>query len=314
MPSSLEMRRTMLEDILCQFSSTANDANITLNAGIGRNFYVNSAATNKSDTTGGRSWHQPLATIAAAVALCVAARGDNIICGPGHAETISAAAAIALSTSGVTLRGVGTGSNRPTLTWATSTAATVTMTAANCRITNFVFDMSLPSVLISGIVISAAGCSIDNCLFLIGTAGTGTRPLQAILTTAAANYLQITNNQFIEPAATPTTVSAASCAVKIVGGTGIKITGNYFQGWYTTTVGAITGITTLTSMIQITDNYIINNTASATKAVVLLTGSTGGIFNNAIGIASGAAPFTIDAGWWGKNWSAAAVATNGTLV
>lgn len=314
MPSSLEVRRTMLEDVLCQFSSTVNDANIVANAAIGRIFYVNNAATNKNDTTGGRSWHQPMSTIAAAIALCVAARGDIIKCGPGHAETISAAAGIAMATAGVTLMGVGVGTNRPTLTWATSTAATLTVTAANCRITNFVFDMSLPSALVSGMVVSGAGCEIDNCLFKIGTAGTGTRPLQAILTTAGANYLNIHDNEFLEPALTPTTVSAASCAVKIVGGTGLKIVRNFFCGWYTLSIGAINGITTLTDNIRITDNTIINQTASATKGIVLLTGSTGAVNRNIFGIASGAAPITGDAVWWGGNWSSAAVAANGTLV
>lgn len=283
-------------------------------SGTGTTFFV-SSSTGVDDTAHGRSTATPFATVAYAVSQCTDDANDVIKCLAGHAETIDAAADIAMSKRGVTVMGLGQGSKRPTFTWATDTAATITMTAANCRFTNCIFDMSLPSALVSGIVISAASCKIDQCLFKIGTAGTGTRPLQAILTTAAADNLEISDNKFIEPTATPTTVSASSTQIKLVGGSGIRILRNYMRGWCTTSVGPITSITTLNSDIEIRDNIIINATASSTKGIVLLTGSTGMIRGNSIQILSGTAPITADAASWaGGNYYAASIATAGTLV
>lgn len=275
-------------------------------------YYVSSVtgSTNNSGT----SPLKPKATLQQGIDLCADSKADVVILMPGHAESVASAAAIAVNKIGVTIIGMGDGTLRPTFTWATDTAATITMTAANCRFTNCVFDLRLPSALVSGIVISAAGCKIDNSLVLYGTAGTGTSPLQWVLTTAAANYLVIEDNRVVGPALTPTTVAAATGCIALVGGTGITIQRNNITGWFTTSVGAISCVTTLTNNVVIRDNHIINQTASSTKCVSLLTGSTGIVANNRFGVLSGAVPITGDAVWWCGNWSAAAVATNGTLV
>lgn len=275
-------------------------------------YYVSSVvgSTNNSGT----SPTSPKATLTQGLTLCAASKGDIVVLMPGHAETVNSAAFIAVAKIGVTIVGLGEGMLRPTFTWATDTAATITMTAASCRITNCVFDLRLPSALVSGIVISAAGCRIDNCLVLYGTAGTGTSPLQWVLTTAAANYLTIEDCHVVGPALTPTTVSAGTGCIALVGGTGITIQRNSITGWFTTSVGAISSVTTLTDNVMIRDNMINNMTTSATKGVSLLTGSTGCVMNNGFGIGSGAAPITGDAVHWARNWSAAAVASNGTLV
>lgn len=278
-------------------------------------FYVGSTSASKSDTSGaGRDYTAPFATLAYAITQVTASVGDVIVLMPGHAETINSAAVIALSVAGITVVGVGDGSARPTFTWATDTAATLTITAASVRITNCVFNMALPSALVSGIVISAASCQIDNCRFHIGTAGTGTRPLQAILTTAGADYLKVLDCQFLEPSATPTTISAASAAITLVGGTGIQIRGNTFCGWYTTTVGAIACISTLTNNLEISFNNIFNRTASSAKGISLLTASTGFVVNNRIQILVGTAPIGGDGVMWAGNYYAATIATAGTLV
>lgn len=311
--------RRKLANMIVNLANKLNEAFAPLGVPSGKVFYLNNASgmNGVDDQAHGLTKALPFATLAYAIAQCTASAGDTIIAMEGHAESIIDAGATTgndLSKIGISLIGVGYGSNRPTFTWATSTAATLTISAASVRVSNCIFDLSLPSALVSGFVVSAANCKIDNCTFLIGTAGAGTRPLQAILTTAGANFLEVSDCRFIEPSATPTTVSAASCAIKIVGGQGLKIVRNFFCGWYTLSIGAINGITTLTSNIEITNNTIINQTGSATKGIVLLTGSTGAVNRNIFGIASGTAPITGDAVWWGGNWSSAAVAANGTLV
>lgn len=245
-------------------------------------------------------------TITLALAAAVADRGDVIYVLPGHAETISAAAGIAIAKNGVSLVGLGTGSARPTITFGTSTAATLTITAANVSMRNFIFTQSL-DLIVSPIVISGANCSITDNYFMVANASF--QAVQMILTTAGASNLSILRNRFYG-----TVDAGTTAAITLVGGDNITINDNDFIGAYTLAVGGIQCITTLTTNIVVKRNTIVNRTASATKAITLLTGSTGVITGNFFGIGSGAAPITADATWWGFNYNAAAVATNATLV
>lgn len=106
-----------------------------LNTHSGKVFWVTS--NGGSDINAGTRT-RPRATIMGALALCKADRGDIIFCKSGHVETITAAAQIAIATSGVAIIGLGQGADRPTLTFTTSTAASVTITANNVTIQNIV--------------------------------------------------------------------------------------------------------------------------------------------------------------------------------
>lgn len=267
------------------------------------------------DQSHGKTRSLPFATLAYALTNTALATGDTIIVGEGHTENIAAAAGLSMPVARVTVKGEGYGSSRPTFTWTTLTTATWTVASAGCRITNCVFNMNLTG-LVSGFVVSAAAAKFDNNTFLTGTAGgSNVGVVNPILTTAAADYLEVSDNYFLGPAATPGgSITAGTGCVNVVGGTGIKIVRNYMQYWGTTTSGAINNSTTATHGYLIQDNVIINNTASATKGVVMVSTSVGMCCNNRFGIGSGAAPITSAAGHWAGNWSAAAVATNGTLV
>src|SRR6185503_3956174 len=246
-------------------------------------------------------------TITAALGACVANRGDIIYVAEGYTETESAAAGLAIGVAGVTIIGLGNGTLRPTISFSTSTAATVTITAANVTLKNIGFDFTGIDALASGVVISAANVSLVNCYAI--TANASGQAVLGVLTTAAANNLLIDGCQFVGSSDAGTTA-----AVRIVGGDSITIRNCYFLGAYTSGVGAIQGLTTDSTNLTITNNTIVNLTASATKAAVFTSGSTGIVAKNICGIGSGAAPFTFAAGWWAGNWSAAAVGTNGTLV
>lgn len=114
---------------------------------VGNVFYV-SSSTGTNSTGYGRSPDAPLASIDYAVGLCTANNDDVIVVMPGHAETISAASGIALDVAGVTVIGLGQGTKRPTITSATSTAATVTVGAANITIENLLFVCGIDSQVI----------------------------------------------------------------------------------------------------------------------------------------------------------------------
>lgn len=129
----------------------------------------------------------PFATIATAYAKCIANNGDTVICLAGHAETISAAGGMVFGTAGVSVVGWGEGNSRPTLTFATSTAATLTMTAASNQLLNFICTTSIDQI-VSPIVVSAADCTI-NVEWRDGSSAI--EALRAILTTAAADRISI---------------------------------------------------------------------------------------------------------------------------
>lgn len=136
----------------------------------GKVFWVSNATTLLPGQKGGSDGNKgtfdaPFSTIDYAIGQCVASRGDVILVKPGHAENVSAAAAIAADVAGVAIVGLGAGSNRPTLSW-TAAAATVTVTAANVTFQNMRFVNNFADV-VTMFSVSAAGdeLTFENCLF-----------------------------------------------------------------------------------------------------------------------------------------------------
>jgi hypothetical protein len=270
-------------------------------------FVCNASGSNGSDGNNGLSPSQPLATLAKAITLVTAGKDDVIFVLAGHAESLGAAAAVACSKAGFSIVGLGNGRTRPVFTW-TTTDATWTVSGANVAIYNLVFIGEGIDAVVTMFSITADECQFNGCEFQIGK--TSFVPLLGITITGAINRFKFFNN-FVHG------LAVANCTnfIQIAGGgDGHQFVGNYIKGNFTTTLGAINNITTLCTNILIKENTLINATASATKVAVFLTGTTGAIVDNRCGIGSGAAPFTADAAHWSGNWSAAAVATNGTLV
>lgn len=143
-----------------------------------------------SDTTGdGRSTDSALATIDAAVGKCTANKGDVIVVMPGHAETVSAAGGITLDVAGVTVLGLGSGTDRPQITFATATSADIEIDAANVTISNIHFINDIDS-LAAPLDVDAAYCTIEDCLFDDATASKQT--VRWILADANADHLTVT--------------------------------------------------------------------------------------------------------------------------
>ena len=78
---------------------------------------------------------KPFSTIDYAVGRCTANTGDIIMVKPGHAETISGAAGITLDVAGVAIVGLGSGTNRPTITFS-ATTSTIAVSANNVSVQN----------------------------------------------------------------------------------------------------------------------------------------------------------------------------------
>ena len=137
----------------------------------GKVFWVNSSAVYAAgqavagnNTVNSGTYTKPFATIAYAVTRCLAGRGDIIAVMPGHAESITAAAGIALNVSGVCIIGTGAGTLRPTITFTTANTATMTVTAANCSILNVKFVPNFLSIA-RAIGVTATDFTVQNCDF-----------------------------------------------------------------------------------------------------------------------------------------------------
>lgn len=236
----------------------------------GNNYYVYSGVAASGD---GSSPSLAFSTIAAAVAVCTANNNDKIIVLPGHTETVASAAAINLSTAGISLIGLGYGSNRPTLSFATSTAASFRVSAANCWIENFLF-IGVVDALVSPIQIQAADCALVNCEYRDTAA---TQCTDCILTTAAANRLLIKNFRYDGD-----TAAGTNAAIAIVGGDRITIDGLWMDGNF-----AVAGIdirTTATTDLEVRNAQFRNRTGAGASSEIFLkdtiTGSTGMIGPN----------------------------------
>lgn len=242
----------------------------------GRVVYVSSASATGSDTSAhGGSPDKPCATWAYAAANRVRANmGDTIVLMPGHTETVSAAAGLALSVAGVTHWGLGHGASRPTVNFS-ATASTMTITAASQTIYNVLFVGTIDAV-VTPIVISGADCR------LIGVETRDTSATQAtdfITTTAAANRLLVSGWIHRGDSA-----AGADTAISIVGGDGIIIENFWIDGNFA--VAAIENVTTAATNITIGGgnrmNYIRTRNA-ADVLVTLVSTTTGNIGPNIYG-------------------------------
>ncbi len=117
--------------------------------------------------TSGPGWapENAYTTIDSAVSACTANNNDLVVVLPGHAETIVGASGIDLDIAGVTVMGVGQGTNRPTVTFGTATTATIDFSAANCTLKNIRCVNNIDS-LASFIEGGASNATIEDCEFI----------------------------------------------------------------------------------------------------------------------------------------------------
>lgn len=189
----------------------------------GNVFFVCSVAPGRSDSTAaGRDPAQPFATIDYAIGQCTANNGDTIIVEPGHVETVTAAAGIALDVAGVSIIGIGRGANRPTVNFTTSTAASFRVTAANCYVENLLF-VGVVDALTGPIQVQAADFTLKGCETR-DTAGSA-QATDFIVTTAAANRFNLLNHRHDGD-----TAAGANTFLAIVGGDRITIDGLIVDG------------------------------------------------------------------------------------
>jgi len=165
----------------------------------GNVYHVDSGADAANNGNAATNPKQPAATLDGAIGKCTANNGDVILVAPGHAETISAAAAITFDVAGVTVIGMGVGNSRPTITLDTATTTDIDVTAADCQIHNMIFSMNYADI--AGVFdLSAAGFVLNKCRF-VDTA-TNMNFVELIVCSSTANEcdrLEFTNNYVSSP-------------------------------------------------------------------------------------------------------------------
>lgn len=274
----------------------------------GQVFYVDSGARKCGDTTNhGRSPMFPFETIDYAIGQCTADNGDTILVAPGHAETVSAGSDIDFDIAGVSVIGCGHGSLMPTITFDTLPTATIDVDAANVVIDGlwFVCDEDQLEQMVR---VSAAHCTIRNCVFMEGSAKQVLDYIE--LDNTAADHCTIYNCRFISEAAGAVTAIAINAIVNE-----LKIIDCDIQGDYST--GCIDSASAHLNC-RILHNVLRNDGASD-HAIEFTAAATGIIAWNAVqtAVTAGGASDVIDCGSCGcvENYAADADAnTSGKLT
>lgn len=229
-------------------------------------FFVDSV--NGSTTNAGVTPDRAISTIDGAIGKCTEGRGDIIVVLPNHVETVTAAGGVALDVAGITIVGIGTGSNRPKVNFTTAVGASFLVTGANCTVVNILFTGGLDA-LTKPIHVQAADFKFLSC----ETRDVTGQATDFIVTTAAADRLFIKN--WLHNGAT---AAGGDTAISIVGGDGIVI--EDFQIYGNFAVAAIENVTTAATNLRIGggagENFIQNGLDNAAVvAVTLVATSTG---------------------------------------
>lgn len=138
----------------------------------GNMFFADSGAgAQGADSAGyGRNPDSPFLTIDYAVAFCTANNGDRIYAMPGHAETISAAAGLALDVAGVTVVGLGEGTDQATITLDTDANSDIDIDAANVTIEHMHIIAGFADI-VAAIDVNADDFTLRNCRLTGDNAG-----------------------------------------------------------------------------------------------------------------------------------------------
>lgn len=155
-------------------------------------YFVDSGASGANDgNLGVHPENSPLATLDGGVNKCTASNGDFVILMPGHAETLSAT--VSIDVAGITIIGIGNGTNRPVFTCSTTG-------------TDDVFDISADNVKIENILMTGASAGTNETLLNIsgdyveicGSRFTSAaKNLNMVTIPANTHYVNIHDNEFV---------------------------------------------------------------------------------------------------------------------
>lgn len=235
----------------------------------GNIYHVDSNTSTRSATANGLTPAQAVTTLAVAIALTTANKGDVILLMPGHAETIAAETAI--STEGITILGLGNGDNRPVITFATATTAGITLAADNIRISNVIFLNGIDSQAEIIDVGDAAYTVIDHCQFLEGSASQYL--IGITFSNAGGDYCKVLNCEFIGKTAGPSSAISITTAIDALEIAGCMIMGDWSDAGIQNPTGNVA------TNLNIHHN-IVQNDQTGDHAIQLVSACTGNLSDN----------------------------------
>ena len=237
-----------------------------LNSYGGNIFWVDSGSgSNTNDGTHVR----PYATLDYAVGKCTANNGDLILVKAGHTETVTAAGGLDLDVAGITIIGLGNGSDRPTVNFTTAVTADMDVDADNITISNFLFTGGIDA-LTGPIDVNAADFTMMDC----ETKDVTGQATDFIVTDANSSRLMIDGWTHRGAAA-----AGGASALQIVGGDGATVRNFFIDGNFDT--AAIENVTTAATNLTINGgangSYIRNRNSADVcfTAVATTTGNVG---------------------------------------
>ncbi len=229
------------------------------------------SGTGTDDSAHGYNPDTPLATIDYAVAKCTASKGDIIVAMPGHAETVSAAAGLALDVAGITVLGLGSGSLQPTVTLDTVDTADVDVDTANITVENLHFRANCADIA-AAIDVNADDFTLRKCRF--SEVATNMNAKIWVQDAAAGGSDRIT----IEDCHVVALDAANTHFVNFAGtGTGHRVRRNVLIGnWGTMAIGGAGVVTN----VEISDNKISNAATDNDSCINLAAAATGVVMGN----------------------------------
>lgn len=225
---------------------------------------------NVGGDSGKGSADKPFASLNYAVSRCTANKGDVIYLMPGHYEDLgdtSTTGAIDLDVVGISVIGLGNGSNRPRFDF-NHADSDFFIGADNVLVENLTFSATAPDVKV-GINVEAGAdyCTIRGCEFSVVTAGT-----DEFFDTIQVN---VVTGITIEDCKMDNGLGAGEAGIHLNDAvTGADIRRNTIVGDYSD--ACIFGETTLSTNVYIEDNLLVNglpNGLGSVACIVLVTNS-----------------------------------------
>lgn len=235
---------------------------------VGNVFYVGPSGTSSGP---GYTPETAYATVPQAMAVCQANNGDVILVLPGTTATITAAAGIALSVAGVTVQGIGTGTNRPTITLGTATTATLAVSAANVTLRNMRLVSGIDSLAMM-LDVNEGGFTVEDCDFVTSS---GLECLNFINLATTFDDFVIRRCRFLQPTdPAGTDGNADTGAIYLVDSERVLIEDCYFAGQFETAI--VHNKTTAAGELWVRNCYG-RQTLSGAEVFTLPSGATGGV-------------------------------------
>lgn len=227
----------------------------------GNVFFVGKTPEGQAGSNGySGTYNWPFATIDFAIGKCTANHGDIIFVKAGHTESITGAAGIACDVAGISIIGLGSGADRPTVTFAsTDNSATWAISAASVTIENII-GVGNDDALTTGFDVTGSDCWLD--IEWQDTSATIEAARAVTATTVSRLFCKIKYVGFV-------TGNACVNAVRLVEVTGARIIVDAYGEFST---GVVEMVTTASTDVLVS-GYFYNDNVALTKNVV----NTGGL-------------------------------------